>query len=120
MFVKAGMEIPDEKKLEVALQYIHGIGRSRARQILADVGIDNKAARELTQRETFLLGEELSKYAVGIELRTYVDRDLKRLADIQCYRGLRHIDGLPCHGQRTKTNARTRRAHGVPSVLKHR
>ncbi|EXB44328.1 Small ribosomal subunit protein S13 [Morus notabilis] len=106
MFVKAGMEIPDDKRLECALQYIHGIGRARARQILSDLSLVNKHVKDLTKREVYVLGEELSK--------GYVERDVRRLVDIQCYRGIRHSDGLPCRGQRTKTNARTQKDRGSP------
>ncbi|GMN39724.1 hypothetical protein TIFTF001_008962 [Ficus carica] len=114
MFVKAGMEIPDEKRLEYALPYIHGIGRARARQILSDLSLENKRVRDLTKREVFVLGEELSKYAVERELRMYVERDVRRLVEIQCYRGMRHSEGLPCRGQRTKTNARTKKNQSLP------
>ncbi|PON76612.1 Ribosomal protein [Parasponia andersonii] len=108
--VKAGMEIPDDKRLEFALPYIHGIGRARARQILSELNMENKPAKELTKREVFVLGEELSKYVLGKELRSCVERDAKRLMDIRCYRGARHSDGLPTRGQRTKTNARTKKS----------
>ncbi|KAF3445717.1 hypothetical protein FNV43_RR10893 [Rhamnella rubrinervis] len=67
--IKAGMEIPDNKRLEYALPYIHGIGRARARQILSELNMDNKLAKDLTKREVYVLGEQLSKYILGKELR---------------------------------------------------
>ncbi|XP_050364627.1 small ribosomal subunit protein S13, mitochondrial-like [Argentina anserina] len=108
--IKAGMDIPDNKSLEYALPYIHGIGRARARHILSELHMDNKLAKDLTKREIIAIGEELSKYIIGRELNAVVEKDIRRMIDLQCYRGIRHSDGLPCRGQRTKTNARTRKA----------
>lgn len=119
--VKAGMEIPDNKSLEFALPYIHGIGRARARQILSELHMDNKLARDLTKREIVALGDELSKYIIGRELAAVVEKDVRRMIDIQSYRGIRHSDGLPCRGQRTKTNARTRKAgKRIPSGVRNK
>ncbi|XP_016649952.1 PREDICTED: small ribosomal subunit protein S13, mitochondrial isoform X2 [Prunus mume] len=107
--IRAGMEIPDNKPLKFALQYIHGIGRARAAQILSELNMSNKLAMDLTRREVVALDDVLSKYVIGRDLAGLVDRDIKRMKDIQCYRGIRHVDNLPCRGQRTSTNARTRK-----------
>ncbi|KAM2700971.1 hypothetical protein EV2_002852 [Malus domestica] len=109
--IRAGMEIPDNKPLKYALQYIRGIGRARAGLIVSELNMTNKRAKDLTRREVVAIGEEISKYLVGRELATIVERDIKRMKDIQCYKGMRHIDKLPCRGQRTSTNARTRKAN---------
>ncbi|KAG6655593.1 hypothetical protein CIPAW_05G227900 [Carya illinoinensis] len=100
-------EIPDKKRLKIALQQIHGIGRARAGQILSELSITNKLARDLTGREVYSLREELSRYMTGHDLNNQVTKDIGRLMEIQCYRGIRHSQGLPCRGQRTHTNART-------------
>ncbi|XP_004290826.1 PREDICTED: small ribosomal subunit protein S13, mitochondrial-like [Fragaria vesca subsp. vesca] len=119
--IKAGMDIPDNKSLEYALQYIHGIGKARARHILSELHMDNKLARDLTKREIVALGDELSKYIIGRELVAVVEKDIRRMIDVQSYRGIRHSDGLPCRGQRTKTNARTRKAgKRIPSGARHK
>ncbi|KAI5355386.1 PREDICTED: 30S ribosomal [Prunus dulcis] len=107
--IRAGMEIPDNKPLKFALQYVHGIGRARAAQILSELNMSNKLAMDLTRREVVALDDVLSKYVIGRDLAGLVDRDIKRMKDIQCYRGIRHVDNLPCRGQRTSTNARTRK-----------
>ncbi|KAE8652086.1 small ribosomal subunit protein S13, mitochondrial-like isoform X2 [Cucumis sativus] len=101
------MEIPDSKPLKFALQYINGIGRARANQVLAQLHLENKLSKDLTKKELIFLADEISKYTVGHELDKCVQRDIGRLQDIQCHRGIRHEQGLPCRGQRTKTNART-------------
>ncbi|XP_022141627.1 30S ribosomal protein S13, chloroplastic-like [Momordica charantia] len=111
--VKAGMEIPDDKPLRFALQYIDGIGRSRANQVLAELHLGNKLAKDLTKRELVILGDEISKYMVGHELNSCVKKDIARLQEIQCHRGIRHGQGLPCRGQRTKTNARTMKSKQI-------
>ncbi|KAF5450784.1 hypothetical protein F2P56_031108 [Juglans regia] len=107
-------EIPDKKRLKIALQQIHGIGRARAGQILSELSIVNKLARDLTGREVYSLREELSRYMTGHDLNNQVKKDIGRLMDIQCYRGIRHSQGLPCRGQRTHTNARTWRGKASP------
>ncbi|CAK7347047.1 unnamed protein product [Dovyalis caffra] len=104
-------EIPNDKKLEVALQYIHGIGRKRAHQILCELSLVNKPTKDLTGIELNSLREEVSKYLTGPDLKRRVKADVQRLVDIECYRGYRHVEGLPCRGQRTSTNARTRKEH---------
>ncbi|KAJ1375578.1 Ribosomal protein S13 [Sesbania bispinosa] len=102
-----GVEIPNNKRIEYSLQYIHGVGRSRARQILCDINMDNKITKDLSEEELITLRDEVSKYMIEGDLRRFNAINIKRLKDIQCYRGIRHIQGLPCRGQRTKNNCRT-------------
>ncbi|XWS23802.1 hypothetical protein CRYUN_Cryun28dG0046800 [Craigia yunnanensis] len=103
-----GSDIPDNKRLAVSLQSIFGVGRSRARQILSELNIENKLTNELTGRELMSLREYVSStYVIGEDLRRCVNADITRLKSLQCYRGIRHDDHLPCRGQRTKTNCRT-------------
>ncbi|GAB2291211.1 ribosomal 40S subunit protein S13 [Dionaea muscipula] len=103
----AGVEIPDQKRVEVAIQSIHGIGRTRSRQILNDVGLENKITENLSDEELIRLRDEVSKYVIEGDLRRFNALAIKRLKDLRCYRGIRHIRGLPCRGQRTKNNCRT-------------
>ncbi|BAC91515.1 30S ribosomal protein S13 [Gloeobacter violaceus] len=107
----AGVDIPREKRVEIALTYIFGIGPSRATQILLSTGINpNLRVRELTDVQVSLLREEIEqKYQVEGDLRRFENINIKRLMDIGCLRGRRHRLGLPVRGQRTRTNARTRR-----------
>jgi small subunit ribosomal protein S13 len=107
----AGVDLPKKKKIEYALPYIYGIGLTLSRKILKDTGIDpNKRVYELTEEEVALLNKEIaSNYVVEGELRKQVQMNIKELMDIKCYRGLRHRKGLPVRGQRTRTNARTRK-----------
>ncbi|OVA15132.1 Ribosomal protein S13 [Macleaya cordata] len=114
-----GVEIPDNKRLEYSLQYIHGIGRTRARQILCDLNIQNKITNDLSAKELITIRDEVSKYLIQGDLRRFNDLNIKRLEDIQCYRGIRHIQGLPCRGQRTKTNSRTLKGKRVPIAGKN-
>ncbi len=106
----AGVDIPN-KHIDIALTYIYGIGRSAARTICSEAKIDPfKMANDLTQEELAKLREIIDKnYKVEGRLRTEIGLNLKRLMDIGCYRGLRHRKGLPVRGQRTRTNARTRK-----------
>lgn len=108
-----GVEIPNAKRIETALTYIHGVGLTTARQILLDTGLDNKVTRELSEPELTQLRGEVSKYLIEGDLRRFNIMAIKRLKDIQCYRGRRHIAGLPCRGQSTKCNARTRRGKKI-------
>jgi small subunit ribosomal protein S13 len=112
----AGVNIPTNKRVEVALTYIHGIGDTYARQICAKVAIP--AARrvsQLTESEIIQIREVIDRdYAVEGDLRRDVAMNIKRLMDLGCYRGLRHRRGLPVHGQRTHTNARTRKGPAKP------
>ncbi len=107
----AGVDLPKNKKIEYALPYIYGIGLTTSRKILKDTGIDpNKRVYELTEEEISILNKEIqNNYIVEGELRKIVQLNIKELMDLGCYRGLRHRRGLPVRGQRTKTNARTRK-----------
>ncbi|XP_057973755.1 small ribosomal subunit protein uS13c-like [Malania oleifera] len=102
-----GVEIPNNKRVEYSLQYIHGIGRSRSRQVLCDLGMQNKITKDLSEEELISLRDEVSKYMIEGDLRRFNAMAIRRLKEIQCYRGIRHIKGLPCRGQRTKNNCRT-------------
>ena len=107
----AGVDLPKNKKIEYALPYIYGIGLTLSRKILKDTGIDpEKRVYELTEDEISILNKEIANnYVVEGELRKQVQLNIKELMDLGCYRGLRHRKGLPVRGQRTKTNARTRK-----------
>jgi len=106
-----GIDIPKEKRIEIALTYIYGIGRSLSNKILNTAGIDpNKRAKDLTEEEVSRLAGIIQReYKVEGELRREVSQNIKHLIDIGTYRGLRHRKGLPVRGQRTSTNARTRK-----------
>ena len=106
----AGTDIPGHKKVPYALRYIYGIGQSRANKITQQAKIDpDKKARDLTSKEINKLQKLLEDYTIEGELRKQVNENIKRLKRIKCYRGIRHIEGLPVRGQRTRTNARTRK-----------
>ena len=107
----AGVDIPSAKRIDVALQYIYGIGAHRASEILKKAGIDPAVrANKLTEDEVSrIAGLIEADYAVEGQLRRQVAQSIARLRDIRCYRGLRHIRNLPARGQRTRTNARTRK-----------
>jgi len=107
----AGVDLPNDKRVEIALTYIFGIGRTRAGQILAATGVDPAIrVKDLSEDDTAKLRQEIeTKYRVEGALHAEVQMNIKRLMDIGCYRGLRHRRGLPVNGQRTKTNARTRK-----------
>ena len=107
----AGINIPLNKRAEIGLTYIYGIGRSRANELLAKTGVDpNTYVRDLTEDEIGKLRDAIDRdLAVEGDLRRERSQNVKRLMEIGCYRGLRHRRGLPVHGQRTKTNARTRK-----------
>ncbi len=107
----AGIDLPKNKRIEIALTYIYGIGRTTAKNILAATNIDNNTRTDkLTEAEVGKLREEIDKNVkVEGDLRREISMNIKRLMDLGCYRGLRHRKGLPCRGQRTKTNARTRK-----------
>ena len=112
----AGVDLPREKRIEVALTYIYGIGLTTAQKILAAAGIDpNTRARSLTDNEVISLRDLIEKnHKVEGDLRREVSQNIKRLIEIGCYRGLRHRRGLPVNGQRTHTNARTRKGPRKP------
>ncbi len=105
----AGVDLPKEKRIEVALTYLYGIGPSRSRVILENTGVDpDRRAVDLTDDDVNKLRQEIEgNYKIEGALRTEVSMNIKRLMDIGCYRGLRHRRGLPVRGQRTHTNART-------------
>ncbi len=107
----AGVDIPNDKRMEVALTYIFGIGLTRSQEILAATGIDKeKRARDLTDDETLRIREFIDKsYTVEGDLRREVRQNIARLVEINCYRGQRHRRNLPLRGQRTRTNARQKR-----------
>ncbi|HXX37412.1 MAG TPA: 30S ribosomal protein S13 [bacterium] len=107
----AGVDLPRDKRVEVALTYIYGIGRSRAGEILQITGINSDTrVRNLTEEEVTRLREVIDRnYKVEGDLRRDVAMDIRRLIEIGCYRGQRHRRGLPVRGQRTRTNARTRK-----------
>ena len=107
----AGVDLPRNKRVDIGLTHIFGIGRTTASQIVADLSIDPAIkVADLTENEISLIRNEIgASYIVEGDLRRSVDQNIKRLSDISCYRGLRHRRGLPARGQRTSTNARTRK-----------
>ncbi len=106
----AGINVPVNKHCEIALTAIYGIGRPRARKICEATGVSPSAKiKDLTEAEISKLREEVGKYVVEGDLRREVSMNIKRLMDLGCYRGIRHRRGLPLRGQRTRTNARTRK-----------
>ena len=107
----AGVDIPNNKRVEIALTYIYGIGRKSSNDILAKTGINpDTRAKDLTEEEVAKLRDEIeNSYTVEGDLRRDVALNIKRMIEINCYRGIRHRKGLPVRGQRTKTNARTRK-----------
>ena len=107
----AGVDIPNNKRVEIALTYIYGIGRKSANDILAATGVNpDTRAKDLTEEEVAKLRDEIeNSYNVEGDLRREVALNIKRLVEVNCYRGIRHRKGLPVRGQRTKTNARTRK-----------
>ena len=106
----AGVDLPRNKRVEIGLTYIYGIGRKTAGTILASTGVNpDTRVKDLTEEEVSKLRESISNYTVEGELKTQVSLDIKRLMEIGCYRGVRHRKGLPVRGQNTKNNARTRK-----------
>ena len=106
----AGIDLPREKRVEIGLTYIYGIGRKRSQEILTNADVDfNTRVKDLTEAELARLRDEIDKYHVEGDLRRDVAMNIKRLREINCYRGVRHKRGLPVRGQKTKTNARTRK-----------
>ena len=112
----AGVNIPTNKRVEIALQYIHGIGPRSAKTIMEQVGIDSaRRVNQLTDAEVLQIRETIDRdYLVEGDLRREVSMNIKRLMDLGCYRGLRHRRSLPVRGQRTHTNARTRKGKAKP------
>ncbi len=115
-----GVDLPRDKRIEAALQYIYGIGPTRARLVLALTGIDpNLRVKEMTDEQASMLAVAIqNEYKVEGDLRREVGINIKRLMDINSYRGQRHKRGLPVHGQRTSTNARTRKGPRRLAVVK--
>ncbi|MCQ2527906.1 MAG: 30S ribosomal protein S13 [Saccharofermentans sp.] len=107
----AGVDLPNDKRLEIALTYIYGIGSTSAANILAETGLNpDTRVKNLTEDEVAKIRDVIeNKYTVEGDLKRKIAGDIKRLSDIGCYRGRRHRMGLPVRGQRTKTNARTRK-----------
>ena len=112
----AGVNIPTNKRVEIALTYIHGIGRTKAKEIAAKLGIPSeRRVQDLTDQEVLHLRETIdADHPVEGDLRRETAMNIKRLMDLACYRGLRHRKGLPVRGQRTHTNARTRKGKAKP------
>ena len=112
----AGVNIPTNKRVEIALTYIHGIGRSKAVEIVQKMGFPtDRRVQDLTDQEIVQIREIIDRdYTVEGDLRRQVAMNIKRLMDLACYRGLRHRRGLPVRGQRTHTNARTRKGKAKP------
>ncbi len=107
----SGVDLPREKRMEIALTYIYGMGRTRAKQTLEATGVSpDLRARDLSDDDLVLLRDHIdANYRVEGDLRREVAADIRRKVEIGCYEGIRHRRGLPVHGQRTKTNARTRK-----------
>ncbi len=112
----AGVNIPTQKRVVIALQYIHGIGKAKAKEIVSKVGIaEERRVSQLTDQEVLQIREAIDRdYMVEGDLRREVAQNIKRLMDLASYRGLRHRRGLPVRGQRTHTNARTRKGPAKP------
>ena len=112
----AGVNIPTQKRVIVALQYIHGIGPKLAKEVCEKAGIpDQRRVNQLTDAEVLQIRETIDRdYMVEGDLRRETSMNIKRLMDLACYRGLRHRKGLPVRGQRTHTNARTRKGPAKP------
>ena len=106
----AGIDLPKDKRIEIGLTYIYGIGRKSAKDILAQTGINpDTRVKDLTDAKEQQLRDAIDAYTVEGDLRRQTALDIKRLSEIGCYRGIRHRKGLPVRGQRSKTNARTRK-----------
>ena len=117
----AGVNIPTNKRVEVGLTYVHGIGSSTASKIVKDTGVDpDTYVKDLTDDEVVKLREAVESEEVEGDLRRERSQNIKRLSEIGSYRGLRHRRGLPVHGQRTKTNARTRKGPKRMSIAGRR
>jgi small subunit ribosomal protein S13 len=112
----AGVNIPTNKRVEIALTYIHGIGRTRAKQLTEQLGLaPERRVQDLTDAEVLSIREAIDReYVVEGDLRRDTAMSIKRLMDLACYRGLRHRKGLPVRGKRTHTNARTRKGKAKP------
>jgi small subunit ribosomal protein S13 len=117
----AGVNVPLNKRVEIGLTYVHGVGRSTANEILSDVGVDpDTYVKDLTDDEVVKLREAVESREVEGDLRRERSQNIKRLSEVGAYRGLRHRRGMPTRGQRTKTNARTRKGPRRMSVAGRR
>lgn len=117
----AGVDLPREKRVEIGLTYIFGIGRAQSNKILAELGIDKDTrVRDLTDEEVDKIRDVVRGMTIEGDLRREVSLNIKRLIEIGCYRGLRHRKGLPVRGQKTKTNARTRKGKVKQAVTKRK
>ena len=106
----SGVDIPNEKRIVISLQYIYGIGETTSKNILKDATVsEDVRTKDLTEEQLSAIRQQVAKYKVEGDLRREVALNVKRLMEIGCYRGMRHRKGLPVRGQRTKTNARTRK-----------
>jgi small subunit ribosomal protein S13 len=106
----SGIDLPRDKRIEIGLTYIYGIGRSNSKEILAKANVNpDTRVRDLTDEEAAKIREVIDSYTVEGDLRREIALNIKRLQEIGCYRGIRHRKGLPVRGQKTKTNARTRK-----------
>lgn len=116
----SGVDIPREKRVEVALTYVFGIGRTLSQQTLAETGVNpNTRVRDLSEEELVKIREYVdANIKTEGDLRREIQADIRRKVEIGCYQGLRHRRGLPVHGQRTSTNARTRKARVAPSPVR--
>jgi small subunit ribosomal protein S13 len=116
----AGIDLPDNKRIEVALTYVFGVGRKRSSRVLEEANVDpNIRVRNLSEEELTRIRSVLDKQGdVEGDLRKRIQLDIKRLVEIQCYRGIRHRKGLPVRGQRTHTNARTRKGPRRATIAK--
>ncbi len=116
----AGVDIPLEKRIEVGLTYIYGVGKVISKQILTETNIDvNTKSKDLTDQEVAAIRDLLeNKYTVEGDLRKEVQTNIRRLVEIGCYRGIRHRSGLPTRGQKTKSNARTRKGPRGTAIAK--
>lgn len=112
MAIVAGVNIPDNLRVEVGLTSIHGIGRTRAKQVASDLGVEaSRRMRDLSEEDLANIRNQIDKlgYATEGDLRRETQMNIRRITEIQCYRGTRHRKGLPVRGQQTQTNARTKR-----------
>lgn len=111
----SGINLPNEKRIEIGLTYVYGIGLSLSQKILSELKIDpNIRVKDIKEEDLEKIRQFIGKtFKVEGDLRTEIGQNIKRLKEISCYRGLRHTKGLPVHGQRTKTNARTKRGKKV-------
>lgn len=116
----AGVDVPNDKRVEISLTYVYGIGRTMANKILVAVGIDpNIKVKDLTDEQVNAIRDEISKsHVVEGDLRREISFNIKRLMEINCYRGMRHRKGLPVRGQNTKNNARTRKGPSRGAITK--